>query len=343
MKTFKNNLFDLLRLVAASFVLISHQFALSGKIEPHIGVSYTLGGIGVVIFFAISGYLVTASFTRDPDLARFFYRRALRIFPGLIVCLIFTVFLIGPIFSNLSVEEYFANSATWEYFIHNAILHTVYPLPRVFEHTFYPNSVNGSLWTLPIEFICYVILAIALTLYNSYKSILVILITCVMVCIFVLDGMITSQSIWMTNAPFLFVAFLIGALLNKTKNRWIKDRVLQNILLLISFIFLFAYISRSEGKLIFPITLGVVVIIIGELFHSPKLIAKRDYSYGIYIYAFPIQQIVINYTNFSFLSKTLICIIITLCLAMVSWHFVELPFLNLKPKASINVLSNDME
>lgn len=343
MKTIRNNLFDLWRLVAAFFVLISHQFALSGEVEPHIGVSYTLGGIGVIIFFAISGYLVTDSFTRDPDLPRFFYRRALRIFPGLIVCLIFVVFLIGPIFSDLPVKEYFANSATWEYLIHNAILHTVYPLPGVFEHTLYPNSVNGSLWTLPIEFTCYVILAIALALHNSYKSILIVFMTCVIACIIVLDKIIVSQSIWVNNVPFLFVAFLIGALLNKTKSRWIKDRVLQNILLLVSFINLFAFISRTEAMLIFPIALGIIVIIIGESFHSPKLIAKRDYSYGIYIYAFPIQQIVINYTNFTFLLKLLICLIITFCLAVVSWHFVELPFLNLKPKASMSVLTNGME
>jgi len=87
MATHQNDNFDALRLLGALSVLVSHQFALTGRPEPAL-LGIRLGTIGVLIFFAISGFLVTASWSRDPHAPRFLARRALRVWPALAVCLI---------------------------------------------------------------------------------------------------------------------------------------------------------------------------------------------------------------------------------------------------------------
>ena len=152
--SYTKNSLDLLRLVAATLVLYSHQHVLTGLAEPSFFGWNTFGGAGVTIFFFLSGLLVWSSWERDPDARRFFMRRSLRIFPALWVVVLASVFLLGPALSSLSVPEYFSASATWRY-LSTAILVVHNFLPGVFIDNPYPLAVNGSLWTLPVEFLCY--------------------------------------------------------------------------------------------------------------------------------------------------------------------------------------------
>lgn len=155
----RNNL-TALRLVAAGLVLYGHAFILLGLPAPSFMGWAPFGPIGVYIFIAISGYLVAQSWYSDPDFFRFLQRRAIRIFPGLIVCTALTVFVLGPLLTDIRLAEYFKSPATAGYFA-NIALYTNYRLPGVFETNHLPGVVNGSLWSLPAEFSMYLGLAMA--------------------------------------------------------------------------------------------------------------------------------------------------------------------------------------
>ena len=103
--------------------------------------------------------LVWSSWERDSDLKRFFMRRSLRIFPVLWVLVFWAIFLLGPVFSTLRLTDYFAASETWRY-LSMALLLPRHALPGVFADNPFPLAVNGSLWTLPVEFLCSITVAV---------------------------------------------------------------------------------------------------------------------------------------------------------------------------------------
>lgn len=126
-----NNL-DFIRLVSAVAVLYSHQFALLAYAEPSPFLGITYGSLGVVIFFTISGYLVTNSWLRDSSVFRFIVRRLLRLMPALILLAVLSIFVLGAWATNFSAVDYFSSPKTWRYL--NIIrLAIVYELPGVFH------------------------------------------------------------------------------------------------------------------------------------------------------------------------------------------------------------------
>lgn len=152
-------------------MLYGHSYALSmgvnGSEDPvslrliaYWGES--LPSLAVDLFFVASGFLVTASYCQRNDFYAFTEARLLRIFPGLIVAVLLCVFVVGPISTTASLSDYFASPSTFSYFKHNVFLLNgiQFDLPSVFTSNPYPGSVNGSLWTLPIEFWMYVFVAV---------------------------------------------------------------------------------------------------------------------------------------------------------------------------------------
>ena len=155
------NNFDFVRLVAASMVLYSHHFILAGRPEePKVFGIISFGHLAVVMFFSLSGYLVTQSWQSDPHIFRFAMRRILRIWPALAAAVIFCALILGPLVTSSPLIDYFENGGTWSYF-KNLIIPRAFHLPGVFENNPYPLSVNGSLWTIPIEVLCYMVLGAA--------------------------------------------------------------------------------------------------------------------------------------------------------------------------------------
>lgn len=156
-------------------VLYGHSFVLLGLREPLFMSWLPLGPLGVFIFFTISGYLVSESWDRDPHLLRFFQRRLLRILPGLAVCVLLTVGVLGPLLTTLPLADYFSNPHTLGY-LRTIGLYITYYLPGVFDGNRYPNAVNGSLWSLPVEFLMYIVVALVGVLHgnrnteNRYKA-----------------------------------------------------------------------------------------------------------------------------------------------------------------------------
>ena len=152
--TRKNN-FDIIRFLASLMVVWFHSYPLTlgitggtDQLAFLTGGQVTFGGLAVMIFFIISGFLITMSYDRSNDLTKFTKARILRIFPGVIFVVLLSTFVLGPLVTNIELKEYLTNFQTYKYLLAMSLYKMQYALPGVFETNVYQISVNGSLWTL---------------------------------------------------------------------------------------------------------------------------------------------------------------------------------------------------
>lgn len=340
----KNSL-DLLRLVAAAMVLYSHQYALLGLAEPSFLGWNTFGGAGVTIFFFLSGYLVWSSWDRDPHAGRFFQRRSLRIFPALWVVCLLSVFLMGPVVSVLSLGGYFASFVTWNY-LTTALLVPARILPGLFTANHFPLVVNGSLWTLPVEFMCYCTIAGLGLVMLALKLKQDVLLGVALVGV-VLVASYGPLVIGVHFTPHLEMVgvFWWGALYGfflKAKQK----RLGLAFVLLATVAFIGFGLLGPRGFERAAMLLGAALLV-----HIARSVATGarltdplgDLSYGVYIFAFPVQQLGAHYgraLDWSFSTYLSVSFLATFGLAYASWHGVEKRALRFKPAARDGVKKN---
>jgi peptidoglycan/LPS O-acetylase OafA/YrhL len=335
-----NNL-TALRWFAAGLVLYGHAFVFLGLPEPLFLQWVPMGPLGVYIFFAISGYLVAQSWERDPQVLRFLAKRALRIFPGLVVCTLLSVVVLGPLLTTLDASTYWRNEHTRGYFT-NIALYITYHLPGVFAGNRLPHAVNGSLWSLPVEFFMYVLLALLgllATVFKPASKRLMAWAGGAMALVFMLLATFWASTatealvVYRTDlrqVPLCGVYFLVGASLFGFKLH--KYFTLSNVLLALV-LWLCLGVQPQWFAMAAWVVLPFVVLAFG-LAHHPWLVRMHahDYSYGIYIYAFPVQQTLVSFwPQMPLLVYLLSSFVITVALAALSWHLVEKPALKLKP------------
>lgn len=340
---YKKNNFDFLRLVAAAMVLLSHQRVLMGMPDIGLDKHFSLGSLGVCIFFIISGYLVTQSWQRDPNALRFLTRRFLRIWPGLFMVTCAAALIVGPIASSLDAKSYFSSPELHEYFRALRLTQMRLRLPGVFTLNPYPRIVNGSLWTIPLEVHWYLVLAIA-GLLGILRWRWLALIVVASFAIYHFCTYHGDRNRW--NEYGLF--FLAGALLSLFRDRWAERSVALVTITLTIGALLFMSGWDVLGVLI---AMPGLVIFTGEA-STPFL--RRfgrfgDLSYGIYIYAFMVQQTLIWKfgVSGSFAYHLLSAVVVTFICAWLSWHLVEKPALSFKPSrkraGQENLQQADME
>ena len=148
-----NNNFSTIRLMAAFLVFAGHMYVLMGMESPFIMLQ-SIHRMGVKIFFICGGYLVSKSWERDKNYIHYILKRIFRIVPAMAVYCVIAACVIGPIITSIPLKEYFSHTLFRNYF-KNIVLYITYFLPGVFESNPYPNAVNGSIWSLPIEFMMY--------------------------------------------------------------------------------------------------------------------------------------------------------------------------------------------
>jgi len=327
------NNFNLLRLFAAFLVLYGHGHELN---DAHLDTVLN-HGFGVYVFFAISGYLIAISWSNDPHLLRYFWRRALRIFPALILVTLLTVFILGPLMSSLSYAEYFQHMGTYQY-LQNIVLHIHYQLPGVFTNNPFPGSVNGSLWTLPIEFMLYISVAAAGLIFRIGKISSIVVLTLCLISNFYYDQLFSSTSIYSVSVKQIFLMgafFWTGCAIYHWKiSQYFSLNTFGVVLVCAVFLQQWPIFSA----LIVYLSVPFLVICFGST-DSGKLnfFNKADYSYGLYIYAFPVQQsLTYLFPDWSLTLSIGTCLILTTILSALSWHFVEKPILRFKPKRKVN-------
>jgi len=159
---FQNNNFNFIRVVAAALVIITHTYVLVGLGIGHDFLyqltqeDMSVSILGLRAFFVISGFLIAQSMERSSTYKSFFIKRVLRIFPGLMACLLVTILILGAAFTNTTLFDYFSRSTTWHYLYNIFLFKIQFMIPTVFENNFDP-TVNGSIWTLAYEFSYYIL------------------------------------------------------------------------------------------------------------------------------------------------------------------------------------------
>ena len=322
----RNN-FNLMRLVAAWMVIYGHAWAITaapgGDLVTWLTQFKFAGGVAVDVFFVISGFLIAASLERN-SIGSYLASRTLRIVPGLAVCAALSAFVLGPLLTTAA--DYWQRPEVWRYFWVNATLKSSeFFLPGVFE-SLPRTAINGSLWTLPIEARLYIALLLAggagLLTRRRYTPLWLL----AMAAGYALARWKAPLPDYIANYAWCTAFFISGTAL------WLnRERVRLSWWALLA---LLAVAALTRGGPWFHIPY-YLLLCYGTLFIAfvPKLpmIRHTDLSYGLYLYGWPAQQLVLLATHDTRpLANMAWATVLALVLAALSWFLVERPALHLK-------------
>ena len=337
----RENNFDFLRFFLASCVIYAHSYNLlyDGTwfaYDPltHLTSGQEAYGLGAVEgFFLISGFLITQSWQRSKSGLDYAKKRVLRIVPALVGVLLVTVFVIGPIATNLRLASYFHNPHTYAYlgFMGAKSLHQTDRLPGVFLHNPTPFQVNGSLWTIRCEVLCYIMVAI-LGLLRLYRfPVLVLLASVAAVPVMAHQAAQAGAGLGDWASSFRMLTFFLWGM-----TFYFYQNVIPYSRTLLALALLLVVVTERLHVLAWVLPFTFAYVLFYAAF-SPRLRLQRfakhgDFSYGIYLYAFPIQQTLIAYfaKSLNVYTLTLATFLLTLGMAFLSWNLVEKWFLRLK-------------
>ncbi len=340
------NNFDFLRLAGALLVIFFTSYGVlgAGMQDPLFRLTngmFTTGSLGVLMFFIISGYLIAKSWDTRRNVVRFLWARFLRLVPALVGVALLTIFIIGPLTTNLKLWDYFTSRATWGYLSTITVFFPSYSLPGVFLHN--PmDKVNGALWSLPVESTMYlIILAMGVLgiLYRKYVAsffILSVLGIYLYINVHMIHAilLIMSHDIINQLKPYSQILvyplfFLIGSLYYLNR-RNIKYDLRLVLLASIAWVLTF----WNYDLLLLSSFICIPYIVLGIAFASIPYInmigKKADISYGLYILHYPVQQTLVNFFTMNSLMLLATTLIIAVPLAWLSWHLIESRALSLK-------------
>jgi peptidoglycan/LPS O-acetylase OafA/YrhL len=329
----RDNNFNLIRALAATAVLVSHAWPISlgaGTREPLYDLTgRSLGSWAVAVFFVISGFLIAASFARRPQAGAFLAARGLRLFPGLFVSLLVVAIAMGSTVTTLPLPEYLTHPDLPLFMIRNmTLVSPLYTLPGVFETNPYP-AVEGSIWTLVHEVVCYLgVLLLGLLGAFRFRRRMA-------------AGLVAFAILWTAYAVAdpglhpkidalhrLSLPFVTGVLFFVLRQH--LPLSLWGVAGLWGLVFLLGDTWLSAPAI--AAALGYSVFWLAYVPRGALLAYNRlgDYSYGIYIYAFPVQGLVTWLLGGTTpLLNIALSFPITVLCAILSWRLVEAPSLAL--------------
>ena len=342
------NSFGVVRLAMAAAVLISHSFWFasgSGANEPMYAITgFSLGEHAVQVFFFLSGVLVAQSFDKSRSVLDFAVARALRIFPGLIVCVFATALGIGLAVTTMGGEAYLADPGLKAYIIKTiALVSGSVPLPGVFEALPLPGLFNVSLWTLKYEVLCYGGVAVlgVLGLFRArYRIVATVLLGLFIgACAAVLP--VGPHAFTMPqNIAYFFLTFTTGVAAYLVRD-WLPVHWGPFVVL---FLAAAAAISTPWQILATALFLGYATIGFASCRFGglTSWTRRNDLSFGLYIYAAPIQQALIQcWPGIDPYALSVAALMLTLPCAALSWSLVERPALSMRSKA-VSVLRSGL-
>lgn len=348
----RDNSLGIIRLALASAVILSHAYPLSGAAtEPLARISNkqeTLGGVAVLGFFAISGYLISKSGSRS-DVVQYLWHRMLRIFPAYWMALLVGAVVVGPITWCVEGHSLFGYAqkaggsslayltANWKLIIHQYGIYDIFATTTPYGRSVGGSVLNGSLWTLEYEWMCYMVVGALLVLGVITRArLLVILIAA---ALFALQVIFLANPMWLAiHLPYfadqyrisLLLIFLVGSCFAVYSN----SIPLNDYLGVLSALVVLATLLTAGFALIgFP-ALGYFILWLAVRLPQPlrRVGAHNDYSYGIYVYGFLVEQVLAYFGAYRWgiYFYALCTLIVTVALAWLSWHAIEKQALKLK-------------
>lgn len=324
--------FDYMRLTLASLVVWTHtvNIALGNEAVTEIWTGPWRPPLAMILgmFFCLSGFLVAGSLERCRTMISFLGLRVIRLVPALAVDTLIAALILGPLFTTLPLREYFSDPLFSAYFL-NIIGHVQFVLPGVFENNL-QKTVNGQLWTLPFELLCYIALTVfAIIGFIRYRWLLLGAVAFLIVFLSIVEIYEGRSMVrYVMSGRTLVLCFLLGNL-----GYMYRDRIkLSRVGFAIACVAAYALLMLPGFDYVAAIPVSYVTIYLGLL--TPrrlKIVSSGDYSYGIFLYGYPIQQAVYQLVGPGFWLNFLIPYPFVVALAVLSWFLVEKPSLKLRP------------
>jgi peptidoglycan/LPS O-acetylase OafA/YrhL len=349
---YRNNSIGFLRLLFATLVIYSHGFGLGGfggGNEPLVALSgnaWSFGGLAVCGFFFLSGFLVTRSYEGLRSLPRFLWHRVVRIFPGYWVCLLVSVFLFAP---SLYFAAHGSLAGYWTapdpgnpltYLTRNYSLDVFqFQIADLFTANVFPHVFNGSIWTLGNEFRAYLTLAIlgVLGVLTSRRAIVL----AVLVVLWVASIFVTSTTGLLEQHRLLFGVFegsyafeemFVYFFAGSVAYLYREQIPIRTSFFVICLIATFAILPLPWFRVFMPLALCYTTLWLMCRLPLRNVDRRADLSYGIYIYAFPVQQMLTMFhaNRFGLTAYFALSLLVTAPLAAASWFAIEAPAMRLK-------------
>jgi peptidoglycan/LPS O-acetylase OafA/YrhL len=334
----QHNNFDLLRLILAVLVILSHSFLLLEGDTANEPLFFafrrlTFGDLAVNGFFLLSGYLIVQSWKADPRPAAFLKKRVLRIYPAFVVAALISALLVGPL--GADTAQYFSELQTTK-LLKSIVLLKVPEVPP----TFVPDPlpiVNGSMWTIFFEFVCYmaVLLLGVLGVLRSRLGWLAIT-----GAIFAMGAAQNWVGIFDEGNFYLPIIRLSSFFFAGGCFFLYREKIALNPKTALACLVLLPLGIAHDGtaELLLALTGGYLLFYIGFLQSPPALAWLRtcpDVSYGVYLYGWPVQKLLVWYVpHLSPWTLFPIAVAASLGLGLVSWYAIEKPFLRMKSTES---------
>ncbi len=329
----RRNGLNLLRLLLALAVLVAHGWYISGDgVGPHLD-GQNIGGWAVYGFFAISGYLISGSRLAKP-LGEYLVHRIARIFPAFLVCLMITAFVFAPIgywHAHGTLDGVLTTPTTpLQYVLGNSLLRiSAYDVVGTPVGVPYVGAWDGSLWSLYYEFLCYLVVAVFFSVAAMRRSPLWL--TAAWLLTVVGKAQINRLSPYVQGSPDvtlmagLLPFFLAGGILFMVRKRLVLTWPLA-LLAVLGTLGVTVLLPGWGAQLAAPL-IAYATLWAGAAVPCPDLIRRHDISYGMYIYAFPVQQLLAlgGAPTWNLAVFDVVAAVATVPLAVGSWLLIEQP------------------
>jgi peptidoglycan/LPS O-acetylase OafA/YrhL len=324
---------NFLRLLLASGVIFWHTYAVQGVEFPFPTWRPLVSSTGVDGFFAVSGFLILMSWHRRPHAREFLAARCLRILPAFYVVLLATVLIIAPLgvaIAGNDAASVWTNPDSYSYIWKNLLLWIVDPgVAGTPVDVPYAGSWNASLWTLWWEFLCYlVVLALGLAgLAGRRRAVGAIFVGATLASMAIAVTGVDNHNI--ESAARFALLFSSGMVIYS-----FRDVIRVNVrLLALAIVAVLGSVLLPDYRILAALPMAYLLMVAGGALRHPWFRFRTDVSYGVYIYAFPVQQLLVIAglgTTLAVGPFALLALLCTLPLAWLSWTMVEKPALRLK-------------
>lgn len=326
-----HNNYDFLRVFAALSITFTHSYNLLKQDADEVLMILTnqkidFSFVGLCIFFSISGYLIAKSAVTSPSFKNYLWKRFLRIQPLLVVVCILSVFILGPMFTSFNTVDYFKNINAYTYFRNVMPLFGIqFGLPEVFNNNIAEPGINGSMWTLVVEERLYLIIGLLFLLKGNKKKWFAYFVGILNFVWLIHNVFFNHHLIEYLNGAHIFYALIfLNASCFYLLN--INFNIKPLLFLFGAPVILFLAQFSSLNESIQVITIPLLVFAFAHVKAVTNHIGKYgDFTYGIYIFSFPVQQILIalKLVNNNPLLLFFFTLLIVIPMAILSWHLVE--------------------